>query len=225
MEEIDKVKSLAQIIGATSPNVHKPNPAVLGFIVKIIADTQPNIDKQMWPMLVYLTTKRVLTLPELRSETESMVPAIFAYYLEAYRIIMTTSDESGKTNVEYFNDAVISLFDIYLDDPGQHMPRALLKMAASTIHEVVTVVLAERRPDDAAELMGPLTDLALLTGTIGNYIDGNKRIIHVNYIRWVKDVFQKVLSTFSLDAIENDETVQKVLSQIKKNRRVKIKLN
>ena len=196
-----------------SQEISRHNPDLLNLMTALIGDTTEKEPEAKVTEVVYLTVKSVLRSPQIRPTVGSVIPAIFAYYIEAYDLHarISRSDEIGQP---FKNEAVLGLFDLYVEDHNDHTLRRLVDMGAKAIHEVIVGKLAQIEDLKMDEVMAPLSTIALLTETVNDYIGSSRRKKNVAYIAWLRTLLEKVLDSHDLAIVETDEELKLILPQI-----------
>lgn len=207
----------------------KPHPGTIIAIVTTVLLLTEKDKKANELEVLYLTIKQhLLSFNGVRKAKIDLSSSLFAYYLEAYRALQfckrvaedkTLSPQDPKI-LSLYNDAALSLFDLYLICPNDGLIRRLLPLSAQALNDVVTVYQSSDEDISAKEVLNTLSTIALLTQTVRSYTKGIKRRKNYPYIKWLKSFFEKAVSTKDLSFMKEDDLFKHVISQITNNESV-----
>lgn len=213
------------------------NPALVNVIRVIAESHMEQSPRSDLPTVIYFATKTALKHESIKAKTGSMIPVIFAYYLNVYRDYHQHQETNGssKTEIELLNQAVLSIFDLYVDAPDDLTLRQMLLRGVDALHSVISYAVSsktERGGDSftTKDGMQILAANAMLAQTLKQYVEPAKRKQNINYITWLHDFFEVVLKDydFSVYSPEKPEaivpvkddlrlTLKSVLTQISEN--------
>lgn len=175
-------------------------------------------------LILYFALQEILKDESSFKNAETKLGFMFSYYLETYRLIKATSQPKDKAlqSQLLYNEALLSFFDLYFERSQDILVRRLFVKAVEAIHQVMIAYQAsDTRLLEASysfkKSINYLSNIALITQTIKEYLKGNKRFANDAYIHWLKDFFTKALYTQDLDFIENYPHFSKVITQISHN--------
>lgn len=200
-------------------DVATPHPDLIMAIVSTaltVAEGQENQELEA----LYLTAKEFIKQQRDRSRSIDFTPALFAYYIESYRALRLyknkqLEDPQTLNLVRLHNDAALSVFDLYARRPFDVTVRKMLLIATRALHKVsiaYNTIHSEDRP--MRELIGDLSNIALLSETIRDYVRGTRRERNYPYIAWLKTFFEQVVETPDLNFMADNPTLSDVLFQV-----------
>lgn len=196
------------------------NKPILDLILessKILIEKYPDLPA---PYVVYEIVTKTLLNQNVRSNKQSMVSDIFVYYLESYKRYCESLNIADTTSEEHLNDAVLYIFNLYLDRPNNHTLRQILILAASAIRDTVNDRLGKDKDINMQSAMGVMFNLTLLAETVKDYTKSITRKKNLLYIEWLRSALEKSLVDKDYDYIKTDKTVVSVIKQITQKHKV-----
>ncbi len=200
--------------------VKKPDP---DKVLIIASSTLLVLEKNVGSLtlILYLTLQEVLKQEASFKHDETKLGFVFSYYLESYRLIRASSQPEEKTLQAQllYTEALLSFFDLYFEKGQDILVRRLLAKALEAMHHVMTAYQAsDTRLQDASysfkKSINYLSNIALITQTIKEYLKGKKRLANDAYVHWLKDFFTKALYTQDLTFIDTHPHFSQVIKQL-----------
>lgn len=221
VETLDPTKNAlyAELMGEdTVPQTHlRPNPEITKLIVAIAMQTMDENPQDSPTDIIYLTASWMMRHTAADTKGSGKTDAIFGYYLDAYRLwnFHTTGDDPKNQGI--YNEAALSIFDMYCRYSDQLTLRLMLPRAARALHEVVTIMISEQ---PIQEIMGNLSSMALLSQTVNSYVKAKRRKQNIPYILWLRSFFAEALTSPDLKFMEEDRVVKAVIPQVAQSKRI-----
>lgn len=191
----------------------KPNPDLVTFMSVLVQSTLEQFPQESMREVVYHIVKSTLRNPKIRPTLTSIIPAMFVYYIEVYKTTALSYDSSLMEG-EVRSVAALDIFELYQLYPNEHTVRQLLKHAVKALHEVVVAILSQNENLKFEDMMGRLSNVALLSETIKTYISRAKCGKNIDYIAWLKTFFERAMSSDDLSFMDDDFILKKVIPQI-----------
>lgn len=184
-------------------------------VMKIIVNTvKLESETTSSESILYYTVKHVLKNPKIRPDNTSVAPAIFVYYLELYKEAINREDE-----VESYNLACLSLFDLFEENYNDTTLRKLLMMSGESLNEIIIQRLSAMKELTVADVLPSLTNVAVVSESIRKFTSFRYRKNNKAYINWIKQFLQRCLSDPKLTFMEEDTSVKQVIDQITKGKK------
>jgi hypothetical protein len=201
-------------------NILKPHPDLVAVIVGITSTIIEESPEVTVAEALYLAVKECVKAQH--PKPKDLTPSVFAYYLEAYSAFMLYKHNHMQTTLtasplKLYNEAALSVFDLYAKWPFDKMVRAMLQMAARAFHQVSIAFHTVHNERPMAETFGDLSTIALLSQTVGEYVKGSRRSKNYAYIAWLKTFFEETLNTPDLSFMKDNPTLGAVVTQISKS--------
>jgi hypothetical protein len=192
----------------------KPHPGVLTAIVLNTHALKKDNPQANAVEVLYLVIKQTLNSAAMAIAPDLMVSTCFVYYINAYRaMIATDKDPDSEASCVTYDDAALSLFDLYLQCPHDVIVRRMLPMVTEALREV-TVARQSASDQPLKESLGSLSTLALLSQTLPFYVKGRRRQKNYEYVTWLKTLFEKVMNSNDLTFMNQDEKLKAITKQI-----------
>lgn len=201
-------------------SVKKPDP---DKVLIIASSSLLVLEKKISSLthILYLTLKEVLKDDPSFINNDTKLGFIFSYYLESYRLIKASlqSEEKPLQSQLLYNEALLSFFKLYHESSQDILVRRLLVKSLEAMQQVVVAYQAsDTRLQEVSysfkKSVNYLSNIALLTHTLKEYIKGKKRFANDDYIHWLEGFFTKALYTQDLSFIEDYPHFNKVITQI-----------
>jgi hypothetical protein len=194
---------------------------VIAMTTAVLAIQQDSPDTPV-NALIYHTVKEFVKQTNGRLKPEAYIHLIFVHYLEVYRAYYAAekvmdNPEVTPLDTQYlhlYNDAAVSIFDLYLAEPNNRVLRRLVPLAATALHDIVTAHQSANTEIDIKDLLGNVTSITLIASTIGSYVKGLRKRRNYPYIAWVKDLFTKAVATNDLSFMDTDPSIHIVCGQV-----------
>lgn len=185
--------------------------------VKILVDEYP--DKSL-ATIIYTLTLTVVRSPQLRRTNGSMVPDILVYYLESYKRYRQYQEPDVEDQNRFLNEASLTLFDLYVEDPHNQTKRKLIELVAGSIREHWIDKIVKDESVEGLDEFTIVNNLTLLTETISKYTARPKRDKNLTYVAWLKVVFEKLFQTNDFTPLKDGSDILRVIDQILKRRKI-----
>lgn len=203
-------------------DVLSPDLRVVGAIVAIALEEQSDPSQDVLSRL-FLTTREFIRTQFTTANTGDISPIVFAYYLEAHRTASIYANKSKTNPVELdlmalYHSATLSVFDVYLKFPNNTTARKMVKLAAESFYKVSVAFHTVQTDIPTKEALSNLSTLALIAGTVKEYIKGKRRKENYQYITWLREFFVRTLKDPDLAFIKDDTVVKSVVDQLIKKR-------
>ena len=177
---------------------------------------------------LYLTIKQFLWTLTKKTHNKDLTSAIFAYYIEAYRAlqyykefqVLVDFEDVSVRKVTLYNEAALSLFDLYLLRSSDPIVRRLLQLSAEALQQIVITHQSANEDAKAVDIISELSTVALLSQTLKDYVKGQGRHRNFSYIKWLRAFYQKILSTLDLSFIKEDSIVLDVVKQVSSSKKI-----
>lgn len=199
----------------------KPDPDRVVIIVSSAFIVLEKNTTYSLPYILYLTTQEILKKDPSFTNDDSKVGFLFSYYLESYRLIkvMLTSETDITKSHLLYNEALLSFFDLYKLKPNDILIRRLFVKSLESMHRVlISYESSERRQRyrtySFKQAIGYLSNIALISQTVKDFIKGKRRDSNLKYIEWLNHFFQKALYTDDISFIETYPHFSNVIKQI-----------
>lgn len=165
--------------------------------------------------IIYTLVLTIIRSPQLRKTNGTMVPDILVYYLESYKRFRH-NQEPDKDPTQFLNEAGLTLFDLYCEDPHNQTKRKLVELIAGSIRDHwLDRVIKDETIEGNDEFM-IVNNLTIITNTISKYTARPRRDKNLTYIAWIRVILTKLFNEgdgrFLLDAPD----VKAVIDQITK---------
>ncbi len=192
--------------------------------------------------ILYSLSKSVLYHSKLRSDVGNITHTLFAYYINAYQLYVCLVNNDNRNESVINNEAALVLFDLYVDYPKDSSLRQLVALAGEALREVIIARHCEDKSIDIKDMMGYLSNLAMMTSTIKSYTKSSKAVRNVPYIKWLREflyhainvsylkglfvgISSGTLSNTDVEFVQNSPDVLKIIIPQITNRKSVIKLN
>jgi hypothetical protein len=206
-----------------SPTVAKLHPALTIAMVSAIHATMEEDKDASLNHVVYLTAREFVKQMTKVISPDAYLNSVLIHYLEAYRGygIMQEKLKDNSVDVDdprfqvLYNEASLALFDLYLNNPHDSTLRRILPLAAHALGDVMLSNQNARKDVAIKDILGHSSSVAIITSNLSKYVKGNRRRKNFDYIRWVRDLLEKVISREDLSFMDEDEILKCVVKQIR----------
>lgn len=217
--DVDSLDTVSE--ESPTQDVTRPHPetlkAILGITFKIITD-DPSADRLE---VLYLATKQTIWAKKYTESVQDLAPILFAHYLEAFRALRVLENKQDESKADLnlmllYNDAALSLFDLYLHRPHDQQVRKLLTLATKSLQQVAVSYHTVHTDRETMDVIGDISTVTMLSETVRDYLKGQKRIRNYDYIRWLKSFFENMIKNPDLSFMKDDVVLKSVLTQVTK---------
>lgn len=201
---------------------HKSNPSLVSLISTLTLATWERLNEESNPPaasleeVIFLTVKSTLEEPAILPPNTDITTVAFAYYLDVYTLVVNRPDQMSLPLDECYRQATLSLFDLYIHNHNEILLRRVLIIAAQSLHEVIASKCSSVEDVEIKLLINRLMNVALLTQTVKHYIGSfsKQRKKNLEYLSWLKTFLNKCLDNPSLEFVDTDPILVKVVPQV-----------
>lgn len=210
-----------------SREIFKPHPGLIAEILitaLVVIDEDPKLNELE---VLFTSVREFIHRTSPTDKPESVISAIFAYYIEVYRTLHSmrkrSAGEDASADPQYlklYNEATLSLFDLYLACPNDLTIRRTIPLAAMALNEVAVAHQSADESRPIKEVIENLSTIALISQSVREYVKGTRRRKNFEYIEWLRGFYAKLLSDHDLSFMKEDPVLKIVIPQITKSEKV-----
>ena len=215
------------VVELPTVDVSKPHPHLLMVIVTTtlaVVEEQSSNEVET----LYLVTKEYLRVQHQTLNRDAAVAAFFTYYIESYRALQQSKKaiaapegmEVSPPDAFSYNEAALSLLDLYLLRPTDILVRRMAAQAVMSLTEIIITIQGYTEEHSAKDQLGHLSGVAIMAQSVRDYMRGIRRKENYAYMRWLREFLARATSTRDLSFMNHDEVLKDVLGQLTRRERV-----